>query len=71
MGIQRRTAELHLRINRSRIHFLKFILEAYDGLAILSVVEPRNGLVLIRFAPECGQEITGLLSSLAVCGSLK
>ena len=71
MGPTRRTAEIHLRINRSRIHFLKFILEAYDGLALLSVVEPRNGLVLIRFAPESGQEITDLLSSLAYSGSLK
>ncbi len=71
MALTRRTAELHLRINRSRIHFLKFILEAYDGLAMLSVVEPRNGLVLIRFAPECGGDVTRLLSSLAVCGSLK
>ncbi|MBU1640149.1 MAG: DUF4911 domain-containing protein [Proteobacteria bacterium] len=71
MGATRQTAELHLRINRSRIHFLKFILEAYDGLAILSVVEPRHGLVLIRFAPESRREITDLLTSLAVDGSLK
>lgn len=59
-----------MRINRSRIHFLKFILEAYDGLALLSVVEPRNGLVLIRFAPESGREITDLLTSLAADRSL-
>jgi hypothetical protein len=67
----RRTAELYLRINRSRIHFLKFILEAYDGLALLSVVEPRHGLVVIRFAPECANDVTALLSSLADCGSLR
>ncbi len=70
MAATRRTAELYVRINRSRIHFLKFILEAYDGLAILSVVEPRNGLVMIRFAPECGAEITALLGSLAAFGKL-
>ncbi len=71
MGGLRHTAELHLRINRSRIHFLKFILEAYDGLALLSVVEPRHGLVLIRFAPESAGDIAALLSSLAAQGSLK
>lgn len=71
MDAVRQTAGLYLHINRSRIHFLKFILEAYDGLAMLSVIEPRNGLVLVRFAPESGREITALLSSLAVDGSLK
>ena len=68
---KRYTAEVYLRINRSRIHFLKFILEAYDGLALLSVVDPRNGLVLVRFAPESGREISGLLTSLAGSGSLQ
>ena len=71
MDSKRNTAEVYLRINRSRIHFLKFILEAYEGLALLSVVDPRNGLVLIRFAPECGREVSGLLTSLAVSGSLQ
>lgn len=66
----RETAQLYLRINKSRIHFLKFILEAYEGLAILSVVEPHNGIVLVRFAPENSFEITNLLSSLAVQGAL-
>jgi hypothetical protein len=64
--MSRQTTHLYLRINRNRIHFLKFILEAYDGLAVLSVIEPKEGLILIRFAPECGREITELLSSLAV-----
>ena len=71
MTTLRETAQLYLRINRSRIHFLKFILEAYDGLAILSVVEPREGLILVRFAPESGPEITDLLTSLAGQGALK
>ncbi|MEN8256545.1 MAG: DUF4911 domain-containing protein [Thermodesulfobacteriota bacterium] len=70
MSVDSHTAQLYLRINRSRIHFLKFILEAYDGLAILSVVDARNGIVLIRFSPESGGEITALLSALACQGAL-
>ena len=66
----RETAQIYLRINRSRIHFLKFILEAYDGLAVLSVLDPRKGIVLVRFAPESGSEVTNLLSSLAIQGAL-
>ena len=60
---------LFLRIRPHRIHFLKFILEAYDGLALLSVDRPKEGLVYIRFDRDNGRELVNLLSSL--CKSSK
>lgn len=65
MATTRQAARLYLRISRSRIHFLKFILEAYDGMAVLSVVKPADGLVMVRFAPENIREVVALLSDLA------
>ncbi len=60
---------LYLRIRPNRIHFLKFILEAYEGLAVLSVDRPKEGLIYIRFDPDNGREVIALLDSL--CQSTK
>jgi hypothetical protein len=60
---------LFLRIRPNRIHFLKFILEAYEGLALLSVEKPREGLVYVRFDRDNSKEVITLLSSL--CQSAK
>ena len=65
MATMRQTARLYLRIGRSRIHFLKFILEAYDGMAVLSVVDVGLKNVMFRFAPENIREVVALLSCLA------
>ncbi len=61
---------LYLRIRPNRIHFLKFILEAYEGLAILSVDRPKEGLVYIRFDPKNGHEVITLLESLCQSSQL-
>lgn len=56
---------LYLRIAPCRIHFLRFILEGYDGLAILSTVDVRGGLVLIRYPDTNAPVLFALLSDLA------
>ena len=50
------------RVDRSRISFVKFILEAYDNVAVLSTVDPRRGLVQIRIAPGCENLVAGILA---------
>ena len=60
----RKSSVLQLTVAPERIHFLKFILEGYDGLAILSTVDVSQGLVEIRFAPEVAEELENLLHSI-------
>ena len=55
---------LQLEISPARIHFLKFILEGYDGLALLSTVDARQGRVEIHYPPEIERDLKGLLHSL-------
>lgn len=55
---------LRLAIAPSRIHFLKFILEGYDGLALLTTEDPDQGLVEIRYPPEIKSELLELLQSI-------
>jgi len=52
---------LRLEILPERIHFLKFILEGYDGLAILSTLDARQGIVEIRYPNELETDLQELL----------
>lgn len=56
--------------NPDRIAFVKFIVESYDGLAILSTVNPERGDVLLRFHPGQRDEVLSLLGALR-CDLLK
>ena len=56
--------EVFLRIVPGKFHFLKFILEGYDNLAILSSFQSSEGIVVIRYPPELAQDIFDLLGSL-------
>jgi tRNA-2-methylthio-N6-dimethylallyladenosine synthase len=56
---------LYLRINPARYHFLKFILEAYDGLCLLSTVPGKKGCVCIRYPQEQAEVVYALLADLA------
>jgi hypothetical protein len=57
-------SSIQQQVSPGRIHFLKFILEGYDGLATLSTVDARLGLVEIRFPPEMKNEIITLITAI-------
>ena len=57
-------AEMKLQISSKRICFLKSILEAYDGLAVLSTLDVTVGLVRIRYYHKQHDEILNLVASL-------
>ena len=60
----RKLNEVYLRISPSKFHFLKFILEGYDNLAILSSYKSSEGIVVIRYHQEMAQDIFQLLGSI-------
>jgi hypothetical protein len=57
--------ELYLGIAPGRFHFLKFILEGYDGLAVLSSVDGKIGTVRLRYPAESELLFFELLSAVA------
>jgi hypothetical protein len=57
---------LYLRISPDKFHFLKFIVEAYDNIAILSSVDNREGIVVLRYSEGHKEELFALLRSIAV-----
>lgn len=56
---------LFLRISPDRFHFLKFILEGYDNLGLLSSVDSKAGVVVVRYSSGHSEELFALLSSIA------
>jgi hypothetical protein len=58
------TIKKYYRVDRREISFLKFILEAYDGIATLTTIDANAGLVLLRIAPGCETDAEMILQDL-------
>ncbi len=58
------TRQKHYRIDRGQISFLKFILEAYDGVALVRTVDPVAGRVALHIAPGCEAVVEKVLDEL-------
>ena len=53
-----------MRVDRREISYLRFIIESYDGLAIVSTLDPIKGLVELKIAPGCETEIKAIIRDL-------
>jgi len=58
------TKKKYYRVDRREIAFLKFILEAYDGLAVLTTIDSEKGIVVINIAPGCEADVEMILQDL-------
>ena len=59
-----KTIQKYFRIDRREIGFLKFILEAYDGIALLRTVDSEAGIVAIHISPGCEPEVEMIITDL-------
>ena len=50
-------------IDPYQIHYLRFIIEAYPGMAVVSTVDSTLGLVSIAVAPGCESDILRILEA--------
>jgi hypothetical protein len=57
--------KLFLRINSAKIHFLKSILEGYEGLAMMSTIDVKQGLVSVRYSEKAQKDVVLLLEDLS------
>jgi len=58
------TIKQRYRVDRRKIAFLRFIIEAYDGLAILTTLDSEAGLIELQIAPGCVQDVETILENL-------
>jgi hypothetical protein len=52
------------RVDRRRIAFLKFILESYDNLALVTTLDARAGIVELQVPPGCEATVQAVLMDL-------
>ena len=55
----------YFRVERRDIVFLKFIMEAYEGLATMSTVDNRQGIVSITYGDWAARDLDALLDDLS------
>lgn len=53
----------HFLIDPYQIHYLRFIIEAYPGIGVVSTVDPVLGLVTIAIAPGCENIVDDVLEA--------
>lgn len=53
------------RVARRDMVFLKFILEAYEGMNVMSTVDNVAGIIRVAIMPGFVEEMDGLLADLA------
>lgn len=47
------TSKQIYRVDRRQINLIRFIFEAYEGVAVVSTVEAATGLISLAVAPGC------------------
>ncbi len=62
--VPRETIRQYYRVDRREIAFLRFIFEAYDGLAIIETLNPESGVIVFYIAPGCETDVDMILTDL-------
>lgn len=55
----------YLRVDRRHIGFMKFIFEAYEGIANLTTIDPEIGIILVNIPDGCESVVDNLLEILS------
>ncbi len=58
------THSLYFRIRREDIAYLKFIIESYEGMAVLRTSDPREAVVELMVAPGWERDVEGVINGL-------
>ena len=58
------TIKRYYRVDRREIAFLRFVFEAYEGLAMIETLNPDLGLIVFYIAPGCESDVDMILRDL-------
>lgn len=53
------------RIERKAIGYFRFILEGYDGIAILETLDAKAGIIALHIAPGCESVVDAMITDLS------
>lgn len=53
------------RVKRRDINYLRVTIESYDGMGVVSTIDPQAALIEVQVAPGCEEMFSELVVSLA------
>lgn len=56
--------EIYLRIQREDVALMKFVLESYEGIAIVRTIDRKRATVVVLAMPDLIQHVRAVLESL-------
>jgi hypothetical protein len=59
------TTKHFIEVDRREINYIRSTVEAYDGMAVVSTIDPHRALIEIRISPGCEDIVFELLDSLS------
>ncbi len=64
IGFTLQTIQKYFRVDRREICFLRYIFEAYDGIAVMTTIDPQAGFVRLHISPGCEEDIGLIIQDL-------
>ena len=58
------TTKKYFRVDRKDIAYLRFIFEAYDGVAVVRTIDPDAGVIVLHIPPGCEADVERILQNL-------
>ncbi len=58
------------KVDRSSINYIRWIIESYDGMAIVTTINPHKAIIELKIAPGCETLIDELIYSLKTAEGL-
>jgi len=58
------TIKLSFQVERRDISYLRWIIESYDGMAVLKTIDPYKAIIELQISPGCKILVLELLDSL-------
>ncbi len=52
------------RVDRKSVCFIRFIFEAYDGIALVETIDPHAACIAVHTAPGCEKEVEAVIRDL-------
>ncbi len=54
----------YYRVERHNIGYLKFIIEAYDGMAVIRTIDAKSGIIVLHIPPGCLYDAENLMNDM-------
>lgn len=59
------TVKQYYRVDRRHINMVRFIFEAYEGVAVVTTLDPASGRIVLAVAPGCEETAQAIMADLA------